>query len=825
MAASENEQTETVPAPIELLGGEPWTSAFFTTYALSLTFFEAVVLRELRRVGCEEIWIFVDADGYRTSLAERRAFRVGQEYRVIPIAMPKGVFHPKCTFLASAKTELLLVGSGNITFGGFGRNLEVMDVIYPRTDPGMTRQFAAFVDALAGRLDLEIADRAGLRKLAQLAKGAAGEEASDAGSARLLHSCEKPILEGIRDAVQGLGSCKRLTVLSPYFDSTGGAVKALAEAIGAEEIAIGLAPGSPGACTFPFSLARSWERRLSAATPDLAGETRTLHAKWFEAEFQRGVVTLTGSVNATWPALCTTDNIEVGVLRISKRSGTWVRWAKAPIPKTPVVEAEREERVRRPVLYAQLDAGGCIQGQLLAAVDVAGQWEAMLGDAGDESQVFGVAVSESGAFTADVPNCERFAFASALQLNLEKGGTTVRGWVHQEDILRMPRLRRLGVTSLLRLINRQETEDDDIALLDYLSLSANKHLGLFSQRISHSGGGNRPRAGAEDAVHNVSNIAPSGSGGFDAPRHSLSESAEAVLERVFARLRQRIVHRDPGQEPPSGPTETEEDEADEKNKDRRRRRAPPTPLLVPALERFEKAILREIERANEEGKEDERRALFVVWFEVKEHMLLSRLNRRDLAFEFAKAWLALAGGSVQTQSPPGPLEQYVFTCAALCSLLAPEDGRALLRSRMHEDLERYCGGAVNWALAADSVLSGEHVNFVALLIGSTNADLCAELDAILQTKTIRQQLEEAYAAYCAGSVVQKDLPVFQGSMGSRLYEAMRAKGPRQVQALRDRRAMCAFDFLAFKGADKRQLERGRIVQCINCKRFTIQLAP
>src|SRR5690349_13503357 len=115
MAETVTDQTETEPTPIELLGQEPWRFAFFTTYALSLTFFESVVLRELRRVGCEEIWIFVDADGYRMSLAERRAFRVGQEYHIIPIAMPKGVFHPKCTFLASTKTELLLIGSGNLT--------------------------------------------------------------------------------------------------------------------------------------------------------------------------------------------------------------------------------------------------------------------------------------------------------------------------------------------------------------------------------------------------------------------------------------------------------------------------------------------------------------------------------------------------------------------------------------------------------------------------------------------------------------------------------------------------------------------------------------
>ncbi len=50
--------------------------------------------------------------------------RVGQEYRLIPVALPDGVFHAKCLYLAGDEGDLLLVGSGNVTFGGHGRNTE-----------------------------------------------------------------------------------------------------------------------------------------------------------------------------------------------------------------------------------------------------------------------------------------------------------------------------------------------------------------------------------------------------------------------------------------------------------------------------------------------------------------------------------------------------------------------------------------------------------------------------------------------------------------------------------------------------------------------------
>ncbi len=831
MAMSEKRQTAAAPTPVELLAGESWSFAFFTTYALSLTFFESVVLRELRRVGCEEVWIFVDADGYRASLAERRAFRVGQEYRVIPISMPRGVFHPKCTFLASAKSELLLIGSGNITFGGFGRNLEVLEVIHPRSAPALMRQFAGFVDALVRRSDLQIPDRSGLRRLAQLVATASNVTAArEPDNVRILHSCDSPILQGIREAAEGLGDCRRLTVLSPYFDTSGNAIKALAEAVQAEEVIVALPPGTQDVCGFPFASTRKWKCKVSAAMPDLTKETRPLHAKWFEAEFQRGVLTLTGSVNATWPALCTTDNIELGVLRISRASGTWIRWVKTPIPRTTSVEQEREERTKQPVLYAQLEAGGQLRGTVLARSDVEGRWEATLSDAADQFEVFNLAVDKSGGFSADVPKSERFAFASALQLTLEKAGKSVRGWVHQEDILRMPRLRRLGITSLLRLINRQETEDDDVALLDYLSLSANKHLGVFSHRIAgRSGTRTHSQVANGDSIQRLSNIAPSSDEeSSELARPHLSDSSEAILERVFAQLRQRMVRREAGREDQDkGLAETEEDEQDEKSNKSKKRHGESTLLRVlgPAIERFEDGIRRGIDRAEDEEQEDERRALLVIWFEVKQHMLLGRLNRRDQGFEFTKEWLTFVTDSASARSELGPLEQYVFTGAALCSLLAPEEGRSLLRARLHEDLERFCGRSVDSVLAFDALLSGEHVSFVALLIGSSGADLRAELDAILQTKTVRQQLEEAYEAYSRGSPVPPDMPVFQAGIGARLYEAMCAKGRPLVKALRERRSMCAHDYLALEEVEERQLQRRRIVQCVNCKRFTIQLAP
>ena len=69
-------------APLDLVAAHPWRRAVFTTYALSLSFFEAVVLDALVRGGGRESLILADVHGVRGSLSEQGAQRVGKDVSV-----------------------------------------------------------------------------------------------------------------------------------------------------------------------------------------------------------------------------------------------------------------------------------------------------------------------------------------------------------------------------------------------------------------------------------------------------------------------------------------------------------------------------------------------------------------------------------------------------------------------------------------------------------------------------------------------------------------------------------------------------------------------
>jgi hypothetical protein len=201
-------------APLDLIDAHPWQRVVFTTYAVSLSFFEAVILdRLVRGGGGSQALILADVQGVRASLSEQGVQRIGKDYEMEPVAVGYGVFHPKLTVLAAADECHLLVGSGNLTFGGWGGNCEILEHLHP--------SFAASAIADAAEFFELMPSTARIRHSVGLVEQCASiatdlrrsiQASPQNGEIRLVHNLNLSIAQQIAQMAADLGGASRLVI-------------------------------------------------------------------------------------------------------------------------------------------------------------------------------------------------------------------------------------------------------------------------------------------------------------------------------------------------------------------------------------------------------------------------------------------------------------------------------------------------------------------------------------------------------------------------------------------------------------------------------------
>ena len=117
----------------EIPSGE-FHSAIFTTYSINLYYLEQQVLPLLGSKGINYVSILADGAMLSTQL-ENFGYLSQQRKRNYAVhgIQSSGAFHSKLIFLAGPDSILLLVGSGNLTTSGHGKNLEVWNAIYVKS--------------------------------------------------------------------------------------------------------------------------------------------------------------------------------------------------------------------------------------------------------------------------------------------------------------------------------------------------------------------------------------------------------------------------------------------------------------------------------------------------------------------------------------------------------------------------------------------------------------------------------------------------------------------------------------------------------------------
>jgi hypothetical protein len=345
-------------APLDLVSSHPWQRAVFTTYALSLSFFEAVVLDALVRGGGRESLILADVQGVRASLSEQGAHRVGRDYEVEPVRVSGGVFHPKISVFAADKECHVLVGSGNLTFGGWGGNCEVLEHLHPSFAADAIEDAASFFDLISvtERIRYSAAEQCAA-VAGELRKSALGKPRN--GNIRLFHSLDISLAEQISQVVRDLGGAVRMVAAAPFWDD-GSAIDRLCEAIGLDHFFV---HAHPHGCVEGFA-GTNWptncRNKVQAIQLDVinAQGSRRLHGKLFEIVCKRGRVIVSGSANGTAAALDRAHNIEACVVRIQRTPTTgWTfRTSDPPEFQAPLQEEQDSEEKSVGVLRAILDA-------------------------------------------------------------------------------------------------------------------------------------------------------------------------------------------------------------------------------------------------------------------------------------------------------------------------------------------------------------------------------------------------------------------------------------------------------------------------------------
>jgi hypothetical protein len=293
-----------------------WRSSIMTTYSVDPQFYDRFVASRLRAYGCENNILLADAAMLDQALeADPEGFLgAGRRYAVTSAGVP-GCFHPKISLRLAPDKARILIGSANVTAAGWGHNQEIAcafnysrrvaedAVIAPlirKTLDYLKLWLQQPSEAIAYKLDLIDRQTPWLRDVTpnlapiELTDGTLADiwlEAASGGTGMLASFARAIAAEKVR----------RLTLISPYWDTDLAGLSALRHALGDPPVTIAL---NPERNQFPIQALRGHDGVEFASLRDQM-DRRFVHAKLIVAETADHDHMLFGSANCSDDALGT----------------------------------------------------------------------------------------------------------------------------------------------------------------------------------------------------------------------------------------------------------------------------------------------------------------------------------------------------------------------------------------------------------------------------------------------------------------------------------------------------------------------------------------
>jgi hypothetical protein len=292
---------------IKIIGGQKdLTNVIITTFNIDFVFIENVLLRELRKCGHPTLTILADADEVANSFASqgRWVSRVGRRYRVVPIRMESGFrFHPKAVMLSGPEHAELLIGSGNLTFGGMRQNDEIWIRFDTRNDDSRAlAAFASFAEESLHRSRRVSAARSELREAFDTGTHTWAKALGEQGGLLGRVGSGSALLDQITDEVADL-DVRRIVIGSPYFDEPGDALAALAGRWPAARLEVLVQQDQSQLHESAWSRIRDPKDLVSIATSRGEDVRAFIHAKFYGFVGASEAVVFAGSANCSRAAL------------------------------------------------------------------------------------------------------------------------------------------------------------------------------------------------------------------------------------------------------------------------------------------------------------------------------------------------------------------------------------------------------------------------------------------------------------------------------------------------------------------------------------------
>lgn len=664
--------------PRDLLSASAWSSLLFTTYSLSLSFVEAVPLAAVSR-SVRNFTILADLEGYTSSLSDVGAIGVGRDYDLVPVRVSGGVFHPKISMYADEDGNIrATVGSGNLSFGGWGYNNEVLELLRPGSDSRCFADVATMFEAIsANRMTggrLECLRPAGIDRFIELARRASSTPG--AGRSRLLHTLDGPLVPQIAEMAEELGGARKLSVVSPFFSGHHG-VRALAEGLSCDDVSVAVPPLAPS--IYDFKASDDGGFTCHPVSSPHFEDSRSLHSKLYDIECARGRLVVTGSANATTAALLG-RNVEAVVVRpmdVSLSFG-WVATARSGGTATH----EREPRESSDAGLVVDYNGGVVHGRFLGPV-TEGTWEAVVSSGTTRGAAGSVRVGADGGFKFEPPShLEPLGLGTSVQIILIRGDAEVRGWLVLRDLIRDISRRGPIARAMARMMSGLDTVSDVANILDYFA----KNPKALFDAATRSGGGRGDRrpsiptiTGDPGALQGVSalDMQSTWAGGDPTP------TGDGLIQALVRRLAENMPENDDAADDEDDSVAPGGGGASSPRKPAKRGSRVPRPMVEKAFEHLFKKL--------EEYPAGASRAsgLFVL-FDMMIHIVPRTETPDELLPVLMQRWMRAAEHARPTDVDPTALDQCTCILAAMTVIGDPTMAR-----RMHGVLQSWFGGELD----------------------------------------------------------------------------------------------------------------------------------